>query len=156
MKGVERGLIEDVEVGCTVWSTTHQDSNGQIGGVVMDITVHDDEDFGPLRTFHVLRWAHAQPMLTTIPPSDCDPQMVQYFSRNAKVAAQQIVKWLAKQKNLDIDWLERATRLAFLGAGGNLLPKAEGRYQAVRAAEKEEREREQCQKTTATVTTSSS
>lgn len=125
---------EEVEVGCQIWSDSRQDSRGQVGGVVVAITVDDNGE----RCFKVVEAVSSEFQITDIVESDVRPGATSYYTRNTAIAAQQIHRYLLKaSRKTDRQWRAQlavwAGTLELIAAGGTLTPGAEARYQAERA-----------------------
>lgn len=128
-------MSDEVEVGCQIWSDSRQDSRGQVGGVVVAIDVDGNGE----RVFKVVEAASRQLQITDIVESDVRPGVIDFFTRNAAIAAQQIHRHLLTLgPKADRRWRAQlaawAANLELIAASGSLTPAAEARYQAERAA----------------------
>lgn len=136
--GVETDDLDDLEFGARVWSTTHQDHRGYVGGVIIDIdrvaeTVTVLPDFGP----------HQGPSPKTIPIPEVNVEGLSdpatWNTRAAGVAAHQILAWLTRltrkvdrERNDAAKWTGVAMMLQALHDSGMYLPGAEKRYRQSR------------------------
>lgn len=127
---------EWIEVGCTVWSRTMQDSAGFRGGCVIAID--------PVaRTVEVLERILPRstgPETTTLAIDDLDHGLTTFYTKNAAINATNLFGWLGSMKAKDrrdkTRWAELAVRLQAIADAATLTPAAEERY---RAASLEER-----------------
>jgi hypothetical protein len=130
--GVETDNTADIEFGCTVWSRTHQNSSGFVGGCVVEL----DEDAAKV----VTHFSPAKgPQTATVGLGDVDMQLTTFDTRNAGVVAQNLFSWLGRmpaktRAKHHSHWGEIAVRLSMLADGGMYTPKAERRYQRNKAA----------------------
>lgn len=124
---------DDVEIGAQVWSNTHQDSLGWVGGVVIRID--------PIaRTCEVLPNVGKQgPRPHTLALDELHPESTRLDTRSAGITAIQLWAWLATlttKKSRDdghaTRWAQVAVQLQTLQDGGLLLPGREAAYQATR------------------------
>lgn len=124
----------DIEFGCQVWSATHQNSLGYVGGVVIDID--------PVaRTVTVLGnvYPSQPPDPSVLAMDELQMDLCRFDTANAGVAAAQLFKWLAslvrkksRSHHDNAKWGAIAVRLQALRDAGPTLPEAEARYQANR------------------------
>lgn len=128
----------DIEVGCTVWSRTHQDSSGFIGGCVIDV----DHDAGTVR---VMRYVEARrgPEYADLDIAQLDHTVTTYDTRNAGIVAQQLFAWLgnqsAKGRRGATEWAVLAVKLQSIKDAGTWTAGAEQRYRMHTAALKAQR-----------------
>lgn len=121
----------EIEVGCQVWSDTHQDPRGQVGGVVVAIGVNDDGE----REFTVLRSCapSAGPDVATIPQSQLRMSETSWLTRDARLEAKNLYRWLgglrADERRNSAAWARAALDLDEAGMGG-YTPRMEARYRA--------------------------
>lgn len=125
---------EHVEVGCQIWSDSRQDSRGQVGGVVVAVTVDGNGE----RCFKVVEAVSSEFKVTDIVESDVRPGATTHYTRNTAIAAQQIHRYLLKlSSKADRQWRAQlavwAGNLELIAAAGTLTPEAEARYQAEQA-----------------------
>lgn len=130
--GIESDDLDDLEPGCTVWSTTMQDSYGFVGGVVYNVDP-------AMETVEVIRRSYRDrpPLTATIPYAEINAEATEFFTRNARIAAQNIMGWLSKPAERDPSrpkWMDRAVRLASIAESGQFTPKAEERYRRAQEA----------------------
>lgn len=132
----------DIEVGCQIWSESRQDSRGQVGGVVVAITVDGNGE----RCFKVVEALGRDLRITDIVESDVRPGTTTHYTRNTAIAAQQIHRHLLKASpKADRQWRAQlavwAGTLELIAAGGSLTPLAEQRFQDAQAAKRAEWDR---------------
>ncbi len=121
---------DHIEVGCTVWSRTHQDSRGFIGGTVVKID--------PVaRTVDVMNACTPRhgPDVRTLAIDDLDHGLTEFYSRNPGIVAGNLFAWLGNAKGTDrsrrnAEWGALAVQLQSIKDAGTLTPAAEARYQA--------------------------
>lgn len=127
------GDPDDVEPGAQVWSTTHQDPRGWVGGVVLSVD-------RVARTCEVLpNVGRAGPQPVTLSLDELNMEATKFDTGNAGVAATQLWAWLAtlttkerRQRARASHWAEVATRMQALQDAGTWLPGTESRYQRSR------------------------
>jgi hypothetical protein len=134
--GIESDDLNDLEPGCTVWSSQLQDSYGFVGGVVY----HVDP---VMETVEVIRRSYRDrpPLTATIPFTEINREAIEFFTRDARIVAQNIMGWLSKPAERDprrAQWMDRAVRLASIAETGQFTPKAEERFQRAQRKKFEE------------------
>lgn len=121
---------DDLEIGSSVWSRTHQNASGFVGGCVIgldpvartvDVMVSCTPSRGPdVRTLNI---------------DDLDHELTDYGTRNAGVVATNLFAWLGNAKGRDrsrrnAEWGALAVQLQSIRDCGTLTAGAESRYQA--------------------------
>lgn len=124
--GIESEDLDDVEPGCTVWSVELQDSYGYVGGVVFHVDEISEEA-------HVIRRSYRDrpPLTAVIPFSQINRQAIEFYTKPARIAAQNIMGWLSKPAERNPErakWMDRAVRLASIAEADSFTPKALERF----------------------------
>lgn len=126
---------DDVEVGANVWSNTHQDSGGFIGGCVIGV----DQ---VARTVRVMRHCEARrgPNWVDLSMDALDNELTTFETHNAGVVAQQLFTWLgnasAKVRSGASEWAQLAVQLQQIKDAASYTPGAEARFAAHVAAKR--------------------
>jgi hypothetical protein len=138
--GYESNDPADLEFGCNVWSRTHQDSDGFIGGVVIAV----DEEAETVEVLPNFR-PSLGPSPRTIPYNeiawDIFEQDTHTFAKGGAAAAvDQLTKWLARltttrdrQRANATRWHDVLGRLMAVADGPGYTPRAEVRYRRFQA-----------------------
>lgn len=127
--GVESDDPADLEIGCTVFSRTHQDSRGYVGGCVVAIdreaeTVTVMSNISPTRG----------PDTRTLNISELEPTATTFDTRNAGIVASHLLTWTgqmnSRERGKATKWLDLARDLLAISDRPGYTPRAEARYKA--------------------------
>lgn len=136
--------VDDIELGCVVYSKTHvRSGDWPRGGVVVRIELDGEDD--AVLSVTVLEWngvgRQQYPTTFDIPRSDIAEPGDQFFSATARKAADGLMQWASsktgpKDPIVKARWVMLAAELAVAASHTMYLPGAERRYQRAQAAKR--------------------